>query len=56
MDGISSAFVKKISLTVSKPLLIIFSKSFKDGVIPQQLKQSKIIPLFKSGDHTSMDN
>ena len=55
-DGISSAFVKKISLTVSKPLLIIFSKSFKDGVIPQQLKQSKIIPLFKSGDRTYMDN
>ena len=55
-DGISSAFVKKILLTVSKPLLIIFSKSFKDGVIPQQLKQSKIIPLFKSGDRTYMDN
>ena len=41
---------------VSKPLLIIFSKSFNDGVIQQQLKQSKIIPLFKSGDWTSMDN
>ena len=41
---------------VSKPLLIIFSKFLNDGVIQQQLKQSKIIPLFKSGDWTSMDN
>ena len=55
-DGISSAFIKKISLTISKPLQIIFSKSFSDGVIPQQFKQSKIIPLFKSGDRTCMDN
>ena len=55
-DGISSAFVKKILLTVSKPFLIIFSKSLNDGVIPQQLKQSKIIPLFKFGDRTYMDN
>ena len=25
-------------------------------MIPRQLKSSKIIPLFKSGDHSSMDN
>ena len=55
-DGLSSAFVKKIALTISKPLLIIFTKSFNDGVIPRQFKQSKIIPLFKSGDRSSMDN
>ena len=50
------AFVKKIALTISKPLLIIYTKSFNDGVIPRQFKQSKIIPLFKSGDRSSMDN
>ena len=49
-------FCKKIALTISKPLLIIFTKSFNDGVIPRQFKQSKIIPLFKSGDRSSMDN
>ena len=55
-DGLSSIFIKRIALTISKPLLTIFSKSFSDGTIPWQLKSSKIIPLFKSGDHSSMDN
>ena len=55
-DGISSIFLKKIALTISKPLLLIFTKSFTDGEIPQQLKCSKVIPLFKSGDRASMDN
>ena len=55
-DGLSSIFIKRIALTISKPLLTIFSKSFSDGTIPRQLKSSKIIPLFKSGDHSSMDN
>ena len=55
-DGISSIFLKKIALTISKPLLLIFTKSFTDGEIPQQLKCSKVIPLFKFGDRASMDN
>ena len=55
-DGLSSNFVKSISLTLSKLLLYIFTKSFNEGVVPTQLKISKIIPLFKSGDRSSIDN
>ena len=39
-DGLSSYFIKKIALTVSKPLCYIFSKSLSDGVVPSQLKIS----------------
>ena len=55
-DGISTMFLKKIARTISKPLLHIFSKSLSNGDIPHQLKISKIIPLFKSGDRSLLDN
>ena len=49
-DGLSSNLIKKIALTVSKPLCYIFSKSLSDGVVPSQLKISKIIPLCQVTD------
>jgi Reverse transcriptase (RNA-dependent DNA polymerase)/Endonuclease/Exonuclease/phosphatase family len=55
-NGISSHFVKRIALTIAKPLLFIFSNSFNTGSIPSSLKNSKIIPLLKSGDRACMDN
>ena len=55
-DGLSVTFLKKISLSISKPLLHIFSKSLNTGVIPHQLKIAKVIPLFKSGDRSLLDN
>ena len=55
-NGISSSFIKKISFSIAGPLHTIFSKSLESGTIPDQLKIAKIVPLFKSGDKTSMDN
>lgn len=55
-DGLSSIFLKKIALTVSNPLKIIFEKSFSTGIVPTQLKTAKIIPLYKGGDPLSPDN
>ncbi len=48
IDGISSNFVKKIASPISFPLYIIFKNSFLTGRVPHQLKDAKIIPLFKS--------
>jgi Reverse transcriptase (RNA-dependent DNA polymerase) len=56
LNGISSKFVKKLSLTLSTPLYHIFSKSFESGQLPTQLKTAKIVPLFKLGDKSNMDN
>jgi Notch-like protein len=56
MGGISSNFVNKIADPISNPLYIIFSKSMESGEIPSPLKMAKIIPLFKSGDKSLMDN
>ena len=56
MDGISVWLIQKIILSIKVPLLHIFSFSLSSGVVPQQLKVAKVIPVFKSGEKDSMDN
>jgi hypothetical protein len=48
--------VSKFALTLSQPLQHIFSLSLSTGIVPTQLKIAKVIPVFKSGDRTAMDN
>ena len=55
-DGLSTSLVKKIANELASPLHLIFSKSYETGIIPNQLKIAKIIPIFKSGIQTKMDN
>jgi hypothetical protein len=56
VNGISVDFVSNFALTLSKPLQHIFSLSLSTGVVPAQLKVAKVIPVFKSGDRSIMDN
>ena len=56
LNGLSTFLLQKIIRTVSTPLCHIFSKSFSTGLIPTQLKIAKIVPLYKSGDKSFLDN
>ncbi len=49
-------FISKFCNKISVPLLNIFKKSFNSGIIPNQLKISKVIPVFKNGNKLMMDN
>ena len=55
-NGISTIFLKKIIRNIATPLSHIFNRSLVSGQVPQELKTAKIIPLFKSGDRTNVDN
>ncbi len=55
-NGISSHFLKKIIDELAHPLSLIFNRSLVTGLVPSQLKVAKVIPIFKSGISTSMDN
>ncbi len=55
-NEISSNFIKKIAVPISEPLLYIFQKSFETGIVPNQLKVAKIVPIIKANDPTIMDN
>ena len=55
-EGISSNFLRKISCAILKPLFYVYRSSFKNSVVPSQFKTAKIVPIFKSGDDSQIDN
>ncbi len=55
-NGVSINLIKNVINSISKPLKHIFSTSFQQGLVPLQLKIAKVIPVFKSGETTLMDN
>ena len=54
--GISSAFIKKIILTICIPFSHLVNNSFQEGRVPSQDKLAKVCPIFKAGDKTSTNN
>jgi hypothetical protein len=56
LDGLSLKFIKFIALEISSPLAFIFNLSLSQGIFPDKLKTSRIVPIFKSGDKRLCDN
>ena len=55
-DGISLKFMK-LTLPILAPALVkIFNLSLSSGVYPDKLKIAKVIPIFKKGTKTSVNN
>ena len=54
--GVSTYFIKQTLPSFIDPLFHIFKLSFKEGVVPAQLKIAKVVPIFKAGDKSLMDN
>ena len=55
-DSISSQLLKDIGHMISPTLSVIINQSLYTGIFPKQLKISKIIPLLKKGEETSIEN
>lgn len=55
-DGISSKVIKIFSSFLVKPLVFILNLIMSTGVYPDGLKRATIIPLYKAGDKTDMNN
>lgn len=55
-DNIPSIVLKYCSSALAKPLCLIFNKSLSEGVFPEEWKSSYIIPIFKSGNRTQINN
>ena len=53
---ISTNFIKQSIPVLLTPLFHVFNLSFSTGTVPIQFKIAKVIPIFKSGDKSSMDN
>ena len=55
-DKIHPYFLQKCANTLSKPLTLIFQKSFDNGEMPSQWADANITPLFKGGSKTDPAN
>ena len=48
--------LKDAALALAEPLTYIINRSLRDSTVPGKLKIAKVLPLFKSGPKTLMDN
>ena len=55
-DGISLKLLKYLLPGLSKPLTLIINQSLLTGIFPDRLKIAKVIPLYKKGDDSILDN
>ena len=55
-DGISNKLLKLVKNELKKPLTLIINQMITTGIFPESFKISKIIPLYKKGDHSLLTN
>ena len=55
-DGISTKLLKPTKQEICKPLTIIINQSIATGIFPEPRKIAKVIPLYRKGDRTLLDN
>ena len=46
-DDIGNFIVKRIAKEISVPLTLIFNTSISTGIVPDELKIAKVIPIYK---------
>ena len=55
-DEVPSIVLKQNIHMLIKPLTYLINSSINKGIFPNELKIAKVIPIFKSGDKTSIEN
>ena len=48
--------LKTLRVLLSKPLAYLYNRSFLTGVVPEKLKIARVIPVYKKGSKTVMNN
>ena len=54
--GLSMEILMQVIPNIVKPLTYICNKSFLEGCFPDRMKISRIVPIFKAGDNSSLNN
>ena len=55
-DDFSTKFIKLSATIIAPELVKIFNLAIRKGTYPDSLKIAKVIPIFKKGDQTSVNN
>ena len=54
--ALSMEILKQVIPNIGKPLTYICNKFFIEGCFPDSMKISRIVPIFKAGDKSSLNN
>ena len=55
-DGIHGSVLKHCSVSLCRPLSIIYRLIYNTGIIPQEWKSANIVPIYKKGDKNLVSN
>jgi len=55
-DGVPMTIIKDVQSSLHKVLSYLINISFTNGIFPDKLKISKVIPIYKKGDTKAMSN
>ena len=56
LDKISAWLLREFADLVASSLYVIFNRSIVSGVFPTERKSTKVIPLFKQGERSDLNN
>ena len=56
LDGISPRFLKDGASVIAPTVTVLVDLSLSTGIVPCDWKMARVVPLYKSGEHESMDN
>ena len=49
-DGLKPDVVKKVAKEIAYPLMLIFNVSLSTGIVPDELKMAKVVPIYKKNN------
>ena len=55
-DGLSTNILKMIKNEISEPMTLLINQALQTGIFPNNLKLAKVIPIYKKGDNSKLDN
>ena len=55
-DGVNNDIIKQVILAIIQPLIHVFNSSMLNGIVPENMKIAKVVPVFKKGDPQSFSN
>ena len=55
-DNLSGFIIKNCAVSIAYPLSLLFNLSFNTGQIPDEWKLANVVPVFKKGDKSDIQN
>ena len=55
-DKLSMKLLKVLKNVITQPLTVIINQMLNTGIFPEHLKIARVIPIFKKGDESILDN